>query len=101
MSQINFKKVNEELFDQLERLGNENLSGDAMKMELARSKALCFRTEITQMICQNGLLLQKLRDEAPMLLSRHPDIEEWFHSQRIGLEGLLRTLEQSGVLPAA
>ena len=38
MSQINYPKLNEELLDQLERLGDEELSGETMKAELARSK---------------------------------------------------------------
>ena len=98
MSQINYP---EELLDQLERLGNENLSGEAMKAELARSKKLCLKTELTQLIHESMLLHQKIRDESPMLLSRHPDIEDWFQSQRRCLERLLRNLEQSDTLPAA
>lgn len=101
MSQINYPKLNEELLDQLERLGNEKLSGEAMKAELARSKKLCLKTELTHLIHQNMLLLQQIRDEAPTLLSRHPDIEEFFRDQCGCLESLLRNLEQSDTLPTA
>ncbi len=104
MSQINYPKLNEELLDQLERLGNEKLSGEAMKAELARSKKLCLKTELTHLIHQNMLLLQQIRDEAPMILICHPDIEECFQAQCNCLERLLRYLdteELSGRPPAA
>lgn len=43
MSQIDYLKFNEELFDQLERLGDKNLIGKAMKAELTRSQRLCLK----------------------------------------------------------
>lgn len=95
MSQINHQKINEELLDQLERLGNENLNGESMKAELARSRMLCFKTQIQLLVTENMMLLQKIKDESPMLLSRHPDIEEWFQAHGRGLENLLRDLERS------
>ena len=104
MSQINYHKVNEELFDQLERLGDEKLSGEAMKAELARSKMLSFKTELALLIPKNMMLLQQLRDEAPMLLICHPDIEECFQAQCNCLGRLLRSLdteELSGMPPTA
>lgn len=101
MSQIDYLKFNEELLDQLERIGNKNLIGEAMKAELTRSQRLCLKTELTQLIHESMLLHQKIRDESPMLLSRHPDIGDWFQSQRRCLERLLSNLEQSDTLPAA
>lgn len=41
MSQIDY--LNEELLDQLERLGNKNLIGEAMKAELTRSQGSASR----------------------------------------------------------
>lgn len=104
MSQINFNNINEELLDQLERLGDEELSGETMKAELARSKQLSFKADLALLIPQNMMLLQQLRDEAPMLLICHPDIEECFQAQCNCLERLLRYLdteELSGRPPAA
>lgn len=104
MPQINFKNINEELLDQLERLGDEELSGETMKAELARSKKLSFKADLALLIPQNMMLLQQLRDEAPMILICHPDIEECFQAQCNCLERLLRYLdteELSGRPPAA
>lgn len=95
MPQINYLKVNEELFDQLERLGDKSLSGEALKAERTRSRMLCFKTQIQLLGTENMMLLQKIKDESPMLLSRHPDIEEWFQAHGRGLENLLRDLERS------
>lgn len=101
MSQINSLKVHEELLDQLERLGNENLNGEAMKAELARSRMLCFKTQIQRLGTENMMLLQQIRDEAPMLLIRHPDVEKCFQAQCECLESLVHSLEQSDTLPTA
>lgn len=106
MSQINFEKLNEELLDQLERLGNKKLIGNAItrEAELARSKKLSFKSDLALLIPQNMMLLQQLRDEAPMILICHPDIEECFQAQCNCLERLLRYLdteELSGRPPAA
>lgn len=101
MCQINFKKVNEELFDQLERLGTENLSGEVLEEELARSEYLYFKTQIQLLSAENTLLLQKLREEPSMLLSGHSEIEGWLQSQRKCLDQLLHALELSGMPPAA
>lgn len=104
MPQINFKNIKEELLDQLERLGDEELSGETMKAELASSKKLSFKADLALLIPQNMMLLQQLRDEAPMILICHPDIEECFQAQCNCLERLLRYLdteELSGRPPAA
>ncbi len=101
MSQINHQKINEELFDQVERLGNVNLNGEAMKAELARSKKLSLKAELAQLIPRNMMLLQQIRDEAPMLLIRHPDVEKCFQAQCECLESLVHSLEQSDTLPTA
>ena len=101
MSQINHQKINEELFDQLERLGDESLSGDALKAERTRSRMLCFKTQIQRLGTENMMLLQQIRDEAPMLLIRHPDVEKCFQAQCECLESLVHSLEQSDTLPTA
>lgn len=95
MSQINFEKLNEELLDQLERLGDRKLIGNAItrEAELARSRKLSFKSDLALLIPQNMVLLQQLRDEAPMILSRHPDIEECFQAQCNCLARLVRYLD--------
>lgn len=101
MCQINFKKVNEELFDQLERLGAENLSGEALEEELARSKLFNLKTQIQLLSAENALLFQRLRQDPSILLSSQPEIEEWLQSQRKCLESLLCSLEPGSLPPAA
>ncbi|MGE9985621.1 hypothetical protein [Desulfovibrio sp. SGI.169] len=101
MSQINFEKLNEELLDQLERLGNVKLNGEALQKEIARSRMMSLKVEIMQLVRQNELLLQRIRAEAPMLPLRAPDLERSFQAQRACLESLLRALDQSTPQPAA
>lgn len=101
MSQINHQKINEELLDQVERLGNVNLNGEAMEAELARSKKLSLKAELAQLIPRNMMLLQQIRNESPMLLIRHPDVEKCFQAQCECLESLVHSLEQSDTLPTA
>ena len=65
--------LNNHLFVQLERLNEENLAGDALKAEIARSKAI---TEVARGIISNGALVleaQKLMDnrmDADMVLPK-------------------------------
>lgn len=65
--------LNNHLFVQLERLNEENLAGDALKAEIARSKAI---TEVAREIISNGALVleaQKLMDnrmDADMVLPK-------------------------------
>lgn len=46
--------LNNHLFAQLERLGNEELEGEALKSELSRSKAI---TSVAKEIISNGQLV--------------------------------------------
>ena len=103
MSQINYHKINEELLDQLERIGNKKVIVDtiALKIELDRSRKLSLKAELAQLIPQNMMLLQQIRDEAPMFLIRHPDVEKCFQAQCECLESLVHLLEQTDTLPAA
>lgn len=93
--------LNDQLFAQLERLGDVNLSDEALQEEVSRSKAICLKTQIQLQIGENMMLLQQIRDEAPRLLSFHPEAEECFKAQCRCLEALSRALEDSGTLPAA
>lgn len=56
--------LNNHLFEQLERLNDEDLKGDDLQQELQRSKAV---SSVAQNIINNGSLVleaQKFRDEA-------------------------------------
>lgn len=48
--------LNELLFEQLERLGNEDLTGEALQAEIARSKAV---TQVADTIVNNASLCLK------------------------------------------
>lgn len=50
--------LNNHLFAQLERLGEEELSGEKMEMEINRSRAI---TSIASQIIANGTLVLKAR----------------------------------------
>lgn len=93
--------LNDQLFAQLERLSDVNLSDEDLQEEIVRSKSICLKTQIQIQIGENMVLLQQIRDEAPRLLSFHPEAEERFKAQCKCLESLLRALEDSGTLPAA
>ncbi|MCH4414473.1 hypothetical protein [Staphylococcus haemolyticus] len=56
--------LNNHLFEQLERLNDEDLKGDDLQQEIQRSKAV---SSVAQNIINNGSLVleaQKFRDEA-------------------------------------
>lgn len=48
--------LNDHLFAELERLGDEELSGDALQAEIARAKAI---TEISEQAISNAALVLK------------------------------------------
>lgn len=54
------KDLNDHLFAQMERLSNEDLSGDQLKAEIDRSKAL---TNVANSIISNGQLVLKAQIE--------------------------------------
>lgn len=93
--------LNDQLFAQLERLSDVNLSDEDLQEEITRSKSICLKTQIQLQIGENMMLLQQIRDEAPRLLNLHPDAEECFQAQCRCLEALFYALEDSGTLPAA
>lgn len=93
--------LNDQLFAQLERLSDVNLSDEDLQEEIVRSRFICLKTQIQTQFAENMMLFQRIRDEAPRLLSFHPEAEECFKAQCECLENLLRDLEQSDTLPAA
>lgn len=48
------KDLNNHLFAQIERLGNEDLKGDELRAEIARGKAI---TDVSSQIINNGRLV--------------------------------------------
>ncbi len=59
--------LNNHLFAELERLGNEDLEGDKLKDELSRSKAI---TDVAQQVIANGNLILSAHMAAQGVTSR-------------------------------
>ena len=58
--------LNDHLFEQLERLNDDTLTGDALKQEIARAKSI---SEVATNIIQNAqtvLAAEKFRNDIPM-----------------------------------
>jgi len=56
----NLAGLNENLFEQLNRLNNSSLEGDELKQEIERSKAMA---SVAQSIIKNGELVLKAKTE--------------------------------------
>ena len=60
MTKNTLTDLNDHLFAQMERLGDENLKGDKLKDETARAKAMC---NVAENIINNGKLVLEAQKE--------------------------------------
>lgn len=93
--------MQEDLFKQLERLGDTRLHGEALARELAASARLCLVTSLQIQLGESAALLVQLRDQVPAILRRLPSVEASITAYQEALGKVLAALgDNHHLLPA-
>lgn len=87
--------LNDQLFEQLERLSDATLSNVALQEEIDNASLVCLKTQLQIQIDESMMLIKQIKSTAPWLLSLHPDVEECLRSQCASLTRLMRSLTSS------